>query len=122
MSQKILIGKLSDFPNEGGRVVDASGTSLVVARVENELCAVANKCPHLGLPLGASKVDGKTITCPFHGSQFDLCSGENLDWVRGVGGVKLPEWSRRIIAMGKQPAPVKTYPVTVEGDQVFVEL
>jgi len=122
MGQRIAIGKLSDFPDEGGRVIDAAGISLVVVRVGNELCAVANKCAHLGLPLGASKVDAKTITCPFHGSQFNMCSGENLDWVRGVGGVKLPEWSRRILAMGKQPSPLKTYPVMVEGDQVLVEI
>jgi nitrite reductase/ring-hydroxylating ferredoxin subunit len=122
MGQRIAIGKLSDFLDEGGRVFNAAGISLVVARVGNELCAVANKCPHLGLPLGAGKVDGKTITCPFHGSQFDMCSGENRDWVRGVGSVKLPEWSRRLLAMGKQPSPVKTYPIVVEGDQVFVEV
>jgi len=122
MSKQVLLGKVSDFPDEGAQVVVAEGISMVVARVGQEFCAVLNKCPHLGLPLTANKVEGRTITCPFHGSQFDMCSGENLDWVRGVGGVKLPEWSRRIIAMGKQPSPVKTYPVTVEGDQVFVEL
>jgi nitrite reductase/ring-hydroxylating ferredoxin subunit len=98
----VLICKLSEFPDESARVVNADGKSIVVARLGDEFCAVANKCAHLGLPLTAGKVNGRTITCPFHGSQYDMCSGENLDWVRGVGGIKLPEWSRRILAMGKQ--------------------
>jgi len=122
MSKRVLLGKLSDFENESARVVNIEGTSVVVARVNEEFCAVLNKCPHLGLPLGANKVEGKMITCPFHGSQFDMCSGENLDWVRGVGGLKLPEWSRRLLAMGKQPSPVQTFPVVVDGDAIFIEM
>lgn len=122
MSKRVLLGKLSDFASGSARVVNLEGTSVVIARVEDEFCAVLNKCPHLGLPLGAGKVEGKVITCPFHGSQFDMCSGENLDWVRGVGGLKLPEWSRRLLAMGKPPAPVQTYPVIVVGEEIFVEM
>jgi len=122
MTTQVLIGNVSDFPSESARVVDAEGTSLIVARVGDDFCAVANKCPHLGLPLTANIVDGKTITCPFHGSQFDMCSGENLDWVRGVGGIKLPEWSRRMIAMGKKPGPVQTYPIIRQAEKLFVEI
>ena len=122
MKKRVFLANVSDLAARAAMVVNAEGTSLVVARVEGQYYAALNKCPHLGLPLTAGKVDGKVITCPFHGSQFDMCSGENLDWVRGVGGIKLPEWSRRLLAMGKQPGPVQTYPVVVEGDQVFVEI
>jgi hypothetical protein len=33
-------------------------------------------------------VDGNIITCPFHGSKFDMCTGENLDCVTGIAGTK----------------------------------
>jgi nitrite reductase/ring-hydroxylating ferredoxin subunit len=122
MSKSVLIGKVNDFVDESARVVNAEGTAMVVARVGDEFCAVLNKCPHLGLPLTAGKVKDGTITCPFHSSVFDMCSGENKDWVRGVGGIKMPEWSRRLLAMGKTPGPVKTFQVRVEGEDVFVEI
>ena len=63
---------------------------IVLVHAENEYFALVNKCPHLGLPLTGSKVQGKTITCPFHNSEFDLCTGENIDWVRGIAGIRLP--------------------------------
>lgn len=51
-----------------------------------------------------------------------LTTGKNLDRVRGIGGARLPEWSRALIALGKEPTPLTTYPVFEEGDEVFVEL
>jgi nitrite reductase/ring-hydroxylating ferredoxin subunit len=49
-------------------------------------------------------------------------TGENLDWASGVAGREVPRWSRRVIAVGRKPAPLTTYPVVVEGDEVFVEV
>ncbi|NCP87052.1 Rieske 2Fe-2S domain-containing protein [bacterium] len=75
-----------------------------------------------GLPIGSGKIDGNVITCPFHGSKFDMCTGENLDWVTSFAGAKLPEWTRRMVAMGKKPAPIHTYLVSLEGEDVFVTI
>ncbi len=119
---KINIGKVHEFEIGTARVVRAGGVTLVVNRTEAGFCAVANHCPHLGLPISSGKVEGNVITCPFHGSRFDMCTGENLDWVTSFAGAKLPEWSRRFITMGKKPTPIETFPTTVEGDDVFVTL
>jgi nitrite reductase/ring-hydroxylating ferredoxin subunit len=121
MNKRVFLANVSDLAVKPAMVVNADGTSIVVARVEGKYYAAINKCPHLGLPLTAGKVEGGVITCPFHGSQFDLCTGENIDWVRGVAGIKLPEWSRRLLAMGKKPALLHTYPVFVEDDKLFIE-
>lgn len=117
---KVNIGRLTDFPVGTPRVVRAGVTTIIVNRTETGLCAVANRCPHLGLPMASGKVEGNVITCPFHGSKFDMCTGENLDWVTSFAGAKLPEWSRRFVAMGKQPTPIETFKVTVENGEVFV--
>jgi nitrite reductase/ring-hydroxylating ferredoxin subunit len=42
------------------------------------VCAIANTCTHRGGPLNEGERDGNVVTCPWHGSQFDLCSGEVL--------------------------------------------
>jgi nitrite reductase/ring-hydroxylating ferredoxin subunit len=124
MSNRISIGNVSDLPAAGAKVFTVNGTAIVVARTKNGICAVVNKCPHLGLPVAGGKVDADagTITCPFHNSKFDLCSGENLDWVQGVVGVKVPEWSRKILALGKAPAPIQRFTVTEEDGMLFVEM
>lgn len=119
---KVKIGQSEAFKEGKHEVVDAQGTSLVVARINGKLCAVQNRCAHLPLPLGGGKLVDGAIQCPFHGSQFDMCTGENRDWVRGVAGVKLPKWSRSLIALGSKPRNISSYVVTEEDGEVFVEV
>jgi nitrite reductase/ring-hydroxylating ferredoxin subunit len=122
MSKKISIGQISDFPAGKAQVVNVEGTAVVINRVDDKFYAVENRCAHLGLPLGANKVEGTVITCPFHGSKFDMCTGENLDWVTSFAGAKLPEWSRKMVSMGKKPAPIKAFRVLSENGQLFIEI
>ena len=61
------------------RVVEVEGVPVLVSRSEGgEVCAIANTCTHRGGPLNEGKRDGSVVTCPWHGSRFDLCSGEVL--------------------------------------------
>lgn len=122
MKKRLAIGQITDFPEGKAKVVHLEGASVVVKRVKDTFCAVENRCPHMGLPLGAGKIEGQVITCPFHGSKFDFCSGENLDWVTGVAGAKLPGWSRKLLAMGKTPSPVKSFLVLQEDGTLYIEL
>jgi nitrite reductase/ring-hydroxylating ferredoxin subunit/uncharacterized membrane protein len=64
----------------GGKLVgvELEGEAVVVSRSEetNEVCAIAATCSHLGGPLDQGKREGDTVVCPWHGSRFDLCSGD----------------------------------------------
>ena len=61
------------------RAVDVEGSTVLVSRSEDaSVCAIANTCTHRGGPLAEGERDGNVVTCPWHGSQFDLCSGEVL--------------------------------------------
>ena len=122
MSKKISLGQIADFSEGKATVIQVEGTAIIINRVKDEFYAVENRCPHMGLPLGANKVEGTVITCPFHGSKFDMRTGENLDWVTSFAGAKLPEWSRRLVAMGKKPTPIKTLRVLSENGQLFIEI
>ncbi|MCS7087915.1 MAG: Rieske (2Fe-2S) protein [Thermoflexales bacterium] len=122
MSRKVLLGNASEVPQGRLKAFDAEGISILVARIGDRFCAVQNKCPHLGLPMTTGKLEGNAVVCPWHGSRFDMCTGQNLDWVRGVLGLTLPDWSRRIIALGKQPSGVRTYSVFEEDGKLYAEL
>ena len=124
MSERIEIGLAADIATGQLKKVEVAHTNMVVARVGNGFCAVANKCPHLGLPLAGGKLDAErgTITCPFHNSRFDLCTGANLDWATGIVGIHMPKWSQKLIALGKLPAPVEAYEIIEEDGKLYVEL
>ena len=112
-----------DVPDEGRvRSVTVDGRTVALARCGGSLGALENRCPHIGLPLGRGKIEGDEIVCPFHGSRFDIRTGENTDWVAAVAGVKIPPWSRALLSFGKKPHPVRTFPVSVEAGAVFVDV
>ena len=126
MAEKVRIGTVAELSDGELHNVKAGGAALIVGLADGELHAARNRCPHLGMSLttgpgGTRFADGE-VQCPWHNSRFNLCTGENLDWTPGFAGVKMPRWSAKVIALGKKPAPLTTYPVTVEGEDAFVEL
>ncbi len=61
-----------------GQMMGASldGNPILWAKVEGEIYALSNKCPHRGFPLHhKGKLDGYTLTCAYHGGQFDIRTG-----------------------------------------------
>lgn len=66
----------TELPGEELRQVDVDGAPVLLARSQDgEICALASTCTHLGGPLAEGSRDGDTVTCPWHGSRFDLRTG-----------------------------------------------
>ena len=83
--------------------VEVDGTSLALASVEGSWYAVEDRCSHAGCPFSEeAALEGGTIVCNCHGSEFDLASGDVL--------------------RGPAEYPVRTVPVRVNGDRVEVDL
>ena len=76
--------------------VEVDGLGLVLCRTGNngEIAAFGEFCPHLAAPMSDGWVDRGRLVCPWHGSRFDLCSGEVL---RGPSAAPLPRYHTRII-------------------------
>lgn len=55
--------------------VRAKGYPVMLLKRDNKIEAIAATCPHLGGPLDKGKIDGDTVTCPWHGSVFCLADG-----------------------------------------------
>jgi len=75
---------------------------VVVAKIGPNYFAIEDRCSHDDNPLDEGDVEDGQIICPRHGARFDLATGE----------------ARRMPAV----APVRTFPVKVEGGAVFVEV
>ena len=104
------------------RISSAAGHNVAITRVNGTVCAFENKCPHMGLSLARGKISDGAITCPFHGSRFDIRSGKNLAWASSVLGAKMPGWSHKVLAVGKPPADLKIIAVTEHDGWVFAKL
>ncbi|MGI8624724.1 MAG: Rieske 2Fe-2S domain-containing protein [Solirubrobacteraceae bacterium] len=71
---------LTQLADGAMRRVTLDGTAVLLARAQSgRLCAIANTCSHLGGPLDEGARDGDVVTCPWHGSRFDLRSGRVLE-------------------------------------------
>jgi nitrite reductase/ring-hydroxylating ferredoxin subunit len=75
--------------------VEVDGVGLVLCRTGNngEISAFGEYCPHLAAPMTDGWVERGRVVCPWHGSRFDVCSGEVL---RGPSAAPLPCYQTRI--------------------------
>ena len=100
---KIIVGKISDIAS--GKMIKASidGRDILVANIDGKYCATDDSCTHSGSSLSEGKLDGGTITCGWHGAQFDCKTGKL---------VKFPAKIRDLAS----------YNVVIESNNVFVEM
>jgi nitrite reductase/ring-hydroxylating ferredoxin subunit/uncharacterized membrane protein len=70
----------ADLVGDELRQVEVGGAPVLLARCRNgEICALASTCTHLGGPLAEGSRDGDVVTCPWHGSRFDLRTGAVIE-------------------------------------------
>ncbi len=92
--------RTDEIPAGTIREFEVNGTTLALANVDGKFYAVDNTCLHRGGPLGQGELEGRIVTCPWHGWQYDVTSGK-LTMNPAVG--------------------VQAYPVEVRGEDIFVD-
>ena len=120
MAERVLLGEAADVPDGGLKTFEVGDSTVVVARVGGRYCAVDSRCPHRGGNLGRGRFEAGRVVCPVHGSRFDMCTGEVLDWAPNLGSVRLPGFARGLLATGRPPEPVKTYAVEEDGGKLYL--
>ena len=72
----IPAGRLEDIPRQGARVLAAPGGAIALFRtVDDEVFALADRCPHKGGPLSQGIVHGRKVACPLHDWKISLDTG-----------------------------------------------
>lgn len=66
---------MSEVPVGEVRSVAVDNSIVAVCNVDGTFYAFEGTCPHAGGPLGDGFLNGDTLTCPWHGWQFDVKSG-----------------------------------------------
>jgi nitrite reductase/ring-hydroxylating ferredoxin subunit/Fe-S cluster biogenesis protein NfuA len=72
------VGKLEDIPEGDVWIAELEGRSLILSRVGERVSCFENACAHLGMPLDQGELRDGVLTCPHHGFQFSMESGECL--------------------------------------------
>ena len=74
----VPVARVTDIPPGQTKIVVAGGKQLAIANVDGNFHAVDNACPHFGGPMGLGKLNGSSLSCPWHGWTFDVKTGENV--------------------------------------------
>jgi nitrite reductase/ring-hydroxylating ferredoxin subunit len=100
MPDWVTVAKADDLPD--GEMIGATvdGLELLVANIGGQYHAIGSVCTHEGGPLADGDLYENVVTCPWHGSEFDVATGEV------------------VTSPATEPEPV--YEVRVEGDEIQV--
>lgn len=77
MTNWIRIAAAADCPPGCALETVAGGLIVALMNVDGVFHAIEGVCPHQGGPLGKGQLSGTTLTCPWHGWQFNVATGEN---------------------------------------------
>ena len=109
----------SEIPEGSSRLVTLNDIEIGIFKVKGKLYAYRNVCPHDGGPVCNGMItgslvqgpqtewklkwdrEGEILYCPWHGSDFDICTGE---------------------ALSRKPLRLKSYPIKVEGGKIKITL
>ena len=102
MPKTVEIAQVTELKPGNAKTIFVEGKTLALFNVDGEFYAIDNACSHVGGPLGEGALIGKEVTCPWHGAQFDVTCGTALG--------------------GPARGDAKCYVVSVEGDDILVEV
>ncbi|MEX2247893.1 MAG: chlorite dismutase family protein [Dehalococcoidia bacterium] len=91
----------AELPAGARRVVYFRAEQVALLNVDETVYAIEARCPHANGPLVDGGVEGTALTCPSHGSRFDLARGCE-------------------VVQGPAVRPARCYAVRVEGGGVFL--
>jgi len=100
MAEYVRVAAVEEIAPGGAMVVTVEGWTIAVFNVEGTFYAVDDTCTHEYASLSRGTRSGEIVTCPKHGSRFDVRTGRVLSLPAVV--------------------PVNTYPVRVEDGQVYI--
>lgn len=102
MSEHVKVAQIDQLSPGKGLLVKVKGREVALFNVDGFYYAISNSCPHSTGPLAEGRLYGQIVTCPWHGAQFDVTTGQ--------------------LCSGPATTSVITYPVRIEGSSILIEV
>lgn len=97
----VRVGRVDAVASGEMRVFEVAGAAVNIANADGRLYAFDDTCTHAGCSLADGELEGTTVTCSCHGSQFDVTSGA--------------------VVRGPAERPVRSRAVRIEGEDLLAE-
>lgn len=101
-SNRVRVCSTEDVMPGEGHYVEVDDLELAVFNVADKYFVTDNQCTHGPGSLSEGFLDGTVIECDFHGGAFDVCTGE--------------------VVAAPCMVPLKTYAVTLEGNDIMIDV
>ena len=105
----VKVAEKSEISSGMIKKISLSGKEILIANVSGNFYAIGNKCTHAGGDLSKGILNRNILTCPRHGSRFDVTTGKS------ISGPKILFLTLKI-----KDEPV--FPVKVDGNDVLLKL
>ena len=97
----VNVANVNDIPSSHMKEVQAVGEAICLINIEGKYYAIGNVCTHEGGPLAEGTLDGYEIECPWHGSKFDVRTGE--------------------VTSPPATEPESTYEIKIDGNNILIK-
>ncbi len=101
MRTRHKIGAKAEIPEGAGKAVVLEGRPVAVFQSAGRYFALDDACLHRGGPLSEGTIEAGAVVCPWHHWRFELATGCHA---------------------ADPQSRVRSYPVSAEGDELFIEL
>ena len=100
---RVAAAKTSEVPPGTMRKASAEGREIVVANIDGKFYAMDDTCTHAGASISEGKIEDGVAVCGWHGARFECATG------------RLAKFPAKI-------ADLRSYPTSVEGEDILVEV
>ncbi len=98
----VKVCSIEEVPKNGMKGFSVNGREVFVARAGDDYYCNDSACTHRGAPLHDGDLREKTVTCPWHGAQFDVTTGRHLS--------------------PPAPGPLKNHRIEVRGKEIWADI
>jgi nitrite reductase/ring-hydroxylating ferredoxin subunit len=102
MTNSIKVAETTEIAPGTAKQVTVAGKTIAVFNLNGTFYAMDDACTHRGGPLSEGSIEGDLVTCPWHGANFNIKTGQ----------VESPPAHRG----------VDTYRVVIQGSAIHLEL
>jgi nitrite reductase/ring-hydroxylating ferredoxin subunit len=102
MAQFVKVASANEIAPGSAKQIEINGKTIALFNLDGNYYALDNECTHRGGPLAEGYLTGESVTCPWHGAQFNL----------KTGAVESPPAAKGVVK----------YNVRVQGSNIEVEV
>lgn len=105
----VKVAETSEIPRGHMKAFKLSEKEVLIANVNGNYHAIANRCTHKNSDLSKGTLGGNIVTCPVHGAKFDVTTG------KAVAGPKIAFFRAKT-------NDTSSYQVKIEGKDIMIDL